>query len=184
MQLAKCCKDPSQPESYRQWRVAVDDPAAIHIEDLILVQLRQVSVGSWVPEIDVIRSVDSSVPTVEEAVGHPTTSLSHEFSPTYIPQGSRERVPVPLRPWEPSQKSWSFEEELLTIDFSTEDTATGGITPGTYLADHWDNNPDRSLIDSETFPLEGKLKKYFILNLHVGSALLLPHVTVLTLGIG
>ena len=182
MQVARGHKDPSQLESYRQWRVAVDDPAAIRVEDLILVQLRQVKKGSWVPEIDIIRSVHFSLPTVEEAVGHPTTSCSHEFSSTCILQGHRERVPVPLRL--PNKQTRPVKGELLTVEFSTEDTAMGCITPGTYLADHLDNNPDRSLIDSETLPLEGKREKYLTLYLHVGSALLLPHVTELTLGIG
>ena len=38
------------------WRVGADDPSVIHIEDLVLVRLRQVSKGSWVPEIDFVRT--------------------------------------------------------------------------------------------------------------------------------
>ena len=125
----------------------------------------------------------SSLPTVEEgAVGFPTTSLSQEpslDSPTYIPQVNRELVP--LRTWIPKKRkrgTWS------NIDFQTVDNATGRITPGTYLADHLDNNPDRSLIDPDKLPFPGKRQTMFDLQICVGSALLLPHVTEIMLGIG
>ena len=184
MQEAK--EDSSEPALYHQWRVAVDDPAAIHVEDLILVQLKQVSQGSWIPEIYVSRPVYSSLPMVEATVGYPTTSLSHTLStatPSHIPQDRRERAPVPLRTWKPNTKQ---RRELRTIEFWTKDKAKESPTPGTYFADHLDNNPDRSLIDSESFPLDGKFtkKKQFTLHILVGSALLLPRVTELTLGIG
>ena len=55
MQLAK--KDSSEPALYHQWRLGVDEPGTIHVEDMVLVQLKQVSLGCWVPVIDVLRTV-------------------------------------------------------------------------------------------------------------------------------
>ena len=115
---------------------------------------------------------------VEATVGYPTTSLSHTLStatPSNVSQDRRERVPVPLRTWKPSTKQ---RRELRTIDFWTKDKAMESPTPGTYFADHLDNNPNRSLIYSKTFPLDGKFKKkkQFTLHILVGSALLLPRV--------
>ena len=117
----------------------------------------------------------TSLPTVEEeAVGFLTTSLSQEPSPpppTHIPQDRREKVP--LRTWMLGKS----QENFLVIDFQTEDRAMGSITPGTYLADHLDNNPDRLLVDPEKLPFGGKSQTTFELRILVGSALLLPHVT-------
>ena len=54
MQKAAKLVDPDSSEHDRQWRVAVDDPARIHLEDLILVRLRQLNHEVWVPDIEVI----------------------------------------------------------------------------------------------------------------------------------
>ena len=43
------------PETDTQWRVGVDDPSAIQVEDLVLIRLKQISKGSWVPEIDIYK---------------------------------------------------------------------------------------------------------------------------------
>ena len=45
--------DERRPE-IATWRVGVDD-SAIHVEDLVLVRLRQTSPRYWVPEVDVLR---------------------------------------------------------------------------------------------------------------------------------
>ena len=57
MQTAKKLEDPSEPALYHQWRVTVDEPGTIHVEDMILVRLQQVSLSHWVPVIDVLRTV-------------------------------------------------------------------------------------------------------------------------------
>ena len=119
----------------------------------------------------------ASLPTVEEeAVGFPTTSVFREPSPTHIPQGRRERVPL-RTPISGKPRDAREEENFLTIDFETEDRAMGSITPGTYFADHLDDNPDRLLVDPEKLPFKGKPERQFTLEILVGSALLLPHVT-------
>ena len=57
MQEAKEHEDSSEPALYHQWRVAVDAPGKIHVEDMILVRLQQVSRSNWVPVIDALRTV-------------------------------------------------------------------------------------------------------------------------------
>ena len=46
----------SQTPETDTWRVGMDDPSAIQVEDLVLIRLRQISTGSWVPEIDVFKT--------------------------------------------------------------------------------------------------------------------------------
>lgn len=52
MQIERAIQTP-EPDT---WRVGADDPSAIHVEDLVLIRLRQVSKGSWVPEVEFVRT--------------------------------------------------------------------------------------------------------------------------------
>jgi hypothetical protein len=36
------------------WRVGVEDQNAIHLEDLVLLRLKQAAKGTWVPELDLV----------------------------------------------------------------------------------------------------------------------------------
>ena len=159
-------------------------------------ETRNVASSSTGPRRSNREEVDLSVfipPTVEEGTGcaSPTTSVPHKPSSdpsTHPPQvGQGRRVSVPLRPWRSTRVvKRPPATELQTIEFWTEDKATGKITPGTYFADRFKVNSEsnRSLVDPDQLPLPGKVQKGFNIRILVSFALFLTHVSELTLGIG
>ena len=141
---------------------------------------RNVASASTGPRHSDCEKVDSNVfirPTPGEETGcaFATTSLPHQpssDSPTH-PSQVGGRVSVPLRTWRPLRAiKIPRGDELRTVEFWTEDEATGKTTPGTYFADRFEDgpDPDRSLVDPDRLPFPGKAEKGFNLRILVSLA--------------